>query len=90
MKEISFSDKPFQCPVTGREETVSLKTTTFEKKGTMRETFGKVIASKSTHKVQGCTGLNTCEVRTVHGRSSTCDWSKCPLISILNTSRNEP
>jgi hypothetical protein len=32
-----------------------------------------------------CTGLNTCGVRTDHGRDSSFDLERCPLIAILNT-----
>lgn len=90
MKETGFSKKQFQCSVTKREETVAIETTTVEKKGAGIDTRGKAIARKNTHTVQDCTGFGICGVRTIHGRSATFDWSKCPLIPILNTSRNEP
>ncbi len=87
MRKVIYSEKLYFCPVTNREEILSIKTTTLSVESRMRENAGEEIARKETCTIIDCSGLKDCGVRIVHGNSLSHDWSQCPAIEILKTSR---
>ncbi len=86
MKEIVHSERLYRCPVTTREETLSIRTTTLSVKSRIKEDAGKEITRKKVCIIMDCTGLHDCDVRIVHGNALSHDWSQCPAMEVLKTS----
>jgi hypothetical protein len=80
--EIDHIKNEYFCPVTAKSEMVLIRHT---KAKLASRTGGGWDYPAISINLGECTGLDSCGVRTDHGRDSSLDLERCPLIAILKT-----
>ena len=81
--EIDHVKNEYFCPVTAKAEIVTIRHT---KAKFANRTDGGWPNPAVSINLGECPGLDTCGVRADHGRDSSLDLERCPLITILKTS----
>ncbi len=81
-REIRYTSKEYDCPVTQCTETVKIKRSTGRVESVDADTLNQTIGEENTHKkLEDCTGIDECGVKEPH--NSGLHRERCPLTPIL-------
>ena len=85
----SFTTDQYDCPKTGKTETVRIEHTT--KSHPSSRSGSAAPVTFTIHNLRECTGLDTCGVKKFYSSglvsSESSDWALCPLNMTLKTGR---